>query len=269
MLAFLVKYDKISVMEATEEKKRIFLLDEVRGLAVFCMVLYHAYWVFGDVFGFQAAKKLFVFFTPAEPFFAGLFIFVCGFSCLLSHSNFKRSLKIIAAAAVFTVMTCAVLPALGINEFRVYFGILHFLGLAVLLYAVCEKAVNKAEPFAGMFICLILNYMSYGLKYGVLGDGSLIKIALPPELFEHDLLMPFGIHSASFVSADYFPLFPNIFMFFFGVFGGRIILQKELPGFVYSEKFRFFGWLGRHAFIIYVTHFPVIALLAYIASKII
>ncbi|MBR3620982.1 MAG: DUF1624 domain-containing protein, partial [Clostridia bacterium] len=65
MLAFLVKYDKISVMEATEEKKRIFMLDEVRGLAVFCMVLYHAYWVFGDVFGFQAAKKLFVFFTPA------------------------------------------------------------------------------------------------------------------------------------------------------------------------------------------------------------
>ncbi len=268
MLAFLVKYVKISVMEAVREKKRIFLLDEIRGAAVFCMVLYHAYWIFGDVFGFSAAERLYDFFMPAEPLFAGVFIFVCGFSCLLSQSNLRRGLRIAAAAAVFTVITCVVLPFFGIKEFTVYFGILHFLGISVLLYAFTKKAVAAVEPWGGAFFCILFYLLTFGIKNGVFGDGVLIKIPLPERLFSGDWLMPLGIHSPSFFSADYFPLFPNIFLFFFGVFFGSIIMQKGIPEFAYKMRLRFFVWLGRHAFIIYAVHFPLTAAIAYIADKI-
>lgn len=268
MLAFLIKYDKISVMEATEDKKRIYLLDEIRGLAVFCMVLYHGYWLAGGVFGLAAGKKLFEFFMPAEPFFAGIFIFVCGLSCLLSRSNLRRGLRIAAAAAAFTVFTCVILPLFGVNELGIRFGILHFLGVCVLLYTLTEKGVKKVPPYAGAFLCILLYLFFSGLRGGVLGDGNLIKIPLPAALYESDWLMPIGIHSPSFDSADYFPVLPNVFMFFFGVFCGRLILHKGFPSFAYKERIRFLGWLGRHAFIIYVTHFPALAGICFVLTKI-
>ena len=78
MLAFLTVYVKIySMKNLTNEKKRIHLLDEIRGFAVFCMVLYHGFFILGELFEVEAATKLFDFFTPVEPFFAGIFIFVC------------------------------------------------------------------------------------------------------------------------------------------------------------------------------------------------
>ena len=52
-------------------KKRIYLLDELRGLAVFCMVFYHAFYSMSEFFNIAIGTKLLDFFTPAEPFFCG------------------------------------------------------------------------------------------------------------------------------------------------------------------------------------------------------
>lgn len=60
-------------------KKRIYLLDELRGLAVFCMVFYHAFYSMSEFFGFEIGTKLLDFFTPAEPFFAALFIVISAY----------------------------------------------------------------------------------------------------------------------------------------------------------------------------------------------
>lgn len=74
-------------------KKRIYLLDELRGLAVFCMVFYHAFYSMSEFFGFEIGTKLLDFFTPAEPFFAALFIVISGISSRLSHDNTKRGVR--------------------------------------------------------------------------------------------------------------------------------------------------------------------------------
>ena len=50
-------------------KKRIYLLDELRGIAVFCMVFYHAFYSMSEFFNIAIGTKLLDFFTPAEPFF--------------------------------------------------------------------------------------------------------------------------------------------------------------------------------------------------------
>ena len=39
-------------------KKRIYLLDELRGLAVFCMVFYHAFYSMSEFFGFEIGLSL-------------------------------------------------------------------------------------------------------------------------------------------------------------------------------------------------------------------
>lgn len=50
-------------------KKRIYLLDELRGLAVFCMVFYHAFYSMSEFFSFEIGTKLLDFFTPRRAVF--------------------------------------------------------------------------------------------------------------------------------------------------------------------------------------------------------
>lgn len=79
-------------------KKRIYLLDELRGLAVFCMVFYHAFYSMSEFFNIAVGTKLLDFFTPAEPFFAALFIVISGISSRLSHNNTKRGVRLLCVA---------------------------------------------------------------------------------------------------------------------------------------------------------------------------
>ena len=65
--------------------KRIHLMDELRGFAVFCMVFYHGFYTLAFLMGQSWGEWLYRFFMPAEPWFAGLFIFIAGISSNLTH----------------------------------------------------------------------------------------------------------------------------------------------------------------------------------------
>ena len=53
---------------------RYILLDELRGLAIVLMVIYHAFYLLAFVFGSPAGRRLFDFMGPVQPFIAGAFI---------------------------------------------------------------------------------------------------------------------------------------------------------------------------------------------------
>lgn len=240
------------------DKKRIFFLDELRGLAVLCMVFYHAFFILGSMFGYEWAQKLFYFFMPAQPFFAGLFIFICGISCSLSKSNLKRGLKILAAAAVVTLFTAVIMPAFGFIECEIYFGILHHLAFCVLICALLEKPLGKVSPYAGILVCAVMYPFMSGISSGMLGYGELVTLKIPDALYQTDWLSPFGIHSPDFFSADYFPLFPEIFIFFAGVFAGKHCRIAGFPEWAYQQRIKLLGFLGRNALVIYIAHMPLI-----------
>ena len=242
---------------------RLNFLDEIRGLAVFCMIFYHAFYVCGSFFAQDWAVWLFNFFLPVQPWFAGIFIFVCGVSCSLSKNNLKRGLILLGVAAGFTLVTAVVLPAIGFEGAEVYFGILHLLAFSVLFYTLIEKRLGKFSPFAGILICAVLFAFTSGISEGKLGYGNLINLTLPESLYENNYLVPLGIYSPSFYSADYFPIFPSIFIFLSGAFTGRICAERGYPEWVYSKRIPFLGALGRHSLIIYIVHMPVIYAAAY------
>ncbi|MBQ2847548.1 MAG: DUF1624 domain-containing protein [Clostridia bacterium] len=248
---------------AENNKNRLNFLDEARGLAVLCMIFYHAFYICGYFFEWDEAAKLFDFFMPVQPFFAGIFIFICGISCTLSESNLKRGLILLGVAAGFTLVTALLLPALGFVGTEIYFGILHLLAVSVLIYALFEKKLESFSPFTGILLCAVLYAFTSGIGEGELGYGSLIKFTLPESLYEHDFLMPIGIYSPSFYSADYFPIFPHIFIFLSGAFAGRYYLYKGYPEWCYQKRIPFFSFLGKKSLIIYVVHMPVIFAVAY------
>lgn len=251
------------------EKKRIYLIDEIRGFAVLCMIFYHAFYVFDSFFGWDWADALFEFFMPVQPFFAGVFIFICGLSCTFSKNNLRRGTVLLGVALGFTLVTAVIMPKLGFADCEIYFGILHFLSVSIIIYALFSKFLSRLSPAIGAILCAVLYPFTSNLGNGVLSYGELVVFKIPESLYEHDFLMPLGIYSPGFYSADYFPLFPDIFIFLSGVFAGLHLAKKGYPEFSYSKRIPFFGFLGRNALPIYVVHMPIVYALGYIINMII
>lgn len=235
-------------------KRRIIFMDELRGFAVFCMVFYHAFFTMAFLFNFKAGYELLYFFSPLEPFFAGLFIFISGISSQLSHSNMIRGLKLLGVALLITLVTYIFVP-----DEIIVFGILHFLSVCMILFALTKPALDKINLYVGIIICILLFVITWPLPtMGYIGLSNELSFHIPSSLYNLNFLFPLGITSSSFQSSDYFPLLPWIFVFLSGTFIGRFAKANKFPKFTYKSHVPFFAFLGRHALLIYVVHQPVI-----------
>lgn len=237
---------------AVRKDGRIYLLDELRGFAVFCMIFYHGCYTLGYLFGVEEGVYFFRFFMPAEPFFAGLFIFISGIACNLSHSNLARGLKLLAVALGVTLVTWIFVP-----EDLITFGILHFLAVCMILAGLFMPMMDRRR-FSWTFVgvCAAGYALTRNLARGYLGFSGCL--ALPGALYASNWLAPLGFHNASFASADYFPLLPWIFVFAAGMSVGRLAKAGKFPAFMYRSEVPQLSWLGRHALLLYLVHQPVI-----------
>lgn len=240
--------------KSKKSSKRICLLDELRGFAVFCMVFYHAFYTVGMLFGWTWGVQLMSFFSPAEPFFAGLFIFISGICSNLSHSNIDRGAKLFFIAFFVTVVTY-----FGVgNDNAIRFGILHMLSVAMMFFGVMAPLLKYIPLWVGFAVNAALFVLTLNVAYGTIGIPFLFSFALPVELYKTDFLYPLGFVYTGFRSSDYFPLFPWLFLFLSGTFFGRLASAKKFPKFTYKKHVPFFAFLGRHALIIYLAHQPLI-----------
>ena len=110
--------------EAKKKKWRMHMIDEVRGLAVVCMIFYHALYTVGFMFKVKWGVDIIDKLMPAEPWFAGVFIFISGMACNLSKSNLERGVKLGIIALGVTLVTYFRTP-----DFLITFGILHMLAI--------------------------------------------------------------------------------------------------------------------------------------------
>ena len=245
-------------------KKRIAVLDELRGFAVVAMVIIHAFYLWYNVFGFEWAKK------PGEtfinPFIAAIFIVVSGISCSLTKSNVKRGVKVLLIALALTASTVFILPLINLRGLEIYFGILHFLGCCMLLFVPFRPLVEKTNAVVGLAVCIVLYAVTFNIGSRCLGVGAW-SLDLPAVLYSTDWLCPFGFHTSSFYSSDYYPLLPHVFMFFTGAFVGKMITKKQLPDFAYKTHLKSLSFLGRHSLVIYVAHQPVLFALTWLAVQ--
>lgn len=192
---------------------RIQSIDALRGLCVILMVIHHFLY---DLVVFLNAPA-WLFFNPVFQFlhyvFAGCFILLAGVSSRFSRSNVRRGLKVIAAALAITLVTYFM-------DMIIVFGILHFMGFAMVFYGLTRKFWDKIPERAAPALYLVL----------------LVGSALALRMIEIDShwLWPFGIIYQGFYSADYFPIFPWIFVFLLGAWLGKLVVERRLPASVYT-----------------------------------
>jgi uncharacterized membrane protein len=131
-------------------RDRIWEIDFLRGVSIILMVGYHLLYDLGAMAGVQSLLGFTTdLSTPAwlaaQYFFAALFILLSGISSTLSRSNVRRGLKLLAVALLVTAVTFFFNRAA-----TVHFGILHCLGVSILLYGVAfKRAKARACAAAG------------------------------------------------------------------------------------------------------------------------
>ncbi len=250
-------------VKPASSNNRIGLMDDLRGFCVFCMIFYHGFLLSFDSFGFVPGIRAYEFFRPVQPVFAGIFILLCGVSCRLSHSNWERGLKLLGVALAINLATILLLPKIHIagvsfEGTAIWFGILNLLSVCILFFALAHKVVDWLPPAAGMYLMLVLWYVTRFVEDGRIGFPGEWEGTLPASWYTHFWTFPLGIHNAQFWSADYFPLLPWLFLFLAGVYFGIYIQNGHVPQFAYKARLGPVNWLGRHALLIYVLHIPCI-----------
>ena len=229
-------------------RRRIALLDEIRGFCILCMVFYHAFYLFGTLSDVGISMRLFRFFEPCEIIFASAFIFISGICTQFSRSVLRRGLLLLMIALAVSAVTILLLPKLGYDAFQDRFGILHFLSAAMLLYAAGRKPLERVPVLWGSVACITLYVLTALLV-------QRIRVSV-------SFLFPIGLCCDSFYSADYFPLFPHLFVFLLGTFAGRTIRAQELPERFCRVHVHLFSFCGRYSLWIYLLHVPVLLLIS-------
>ncbi|MCX6699113.1 MAG: heparan-alpha-glucosaminide N-acetyltransferase [Methanomicrobiales archaeon] len=242
----------------TTIQERFFEIDQMRGLAVIMMVLYH---VLFDVYFFNIYPvdvtsgfwKIFAMVT------ASLFLLLVGVSFTISAARaevamdgrslflkfLKRGIFILLIAALITVVTWWYL-----GEGYIIFGILHLIGISIII-----------APF---FFHRRLLSLFGGIVFIVV--GILLQAVRGPSL-----LLPLGVHPVSFYSVDYTPIFPWFGLVLIGIFLGELLYPGGKRGYSLPEFTQYgklqefpgtaFAFLGRHSLAIYILHQPVLILL--------
>lgn len=236
-----------------QKKKRLFLLDEIRGLAVIAMVIYHAFYSMTFIFNIEAVYPIMYAIMPYEPIIPITFITISGIVSAYSKSNLKRGIIIFSIALIITLATCIVIP-----EQAILFGILHFLGIGLIIYSLLKERFDKVPIHIGFIISLILFIVSYNIPRGVIGFIPYPNIDIPKQLYSVYALSFLGFPSEDFVSSDYFPIIPNLFLLFAGTFIGRYLKEIKTPELLYKKLCPPLDFIGKHALIIYVVHQPLI-----------
>lgn len=231
-------------------RKRVGFLDEVRGICILLMVLYHGAYDIIYLFGWDIPLFHSALMEFAQPFVAGIFIFISGICCRFSRNNLRRGLIALGLGLLMSGFTLRFLP-----QQPIYFGILHFLGTAMILFALLHRVLDRATPVPGMLICLLLYLFTFGAQRGYLGLPGLPLIRLPASWATHPWLIPLGFASGG---VDYFPLLPWLFVFFAGSYLGIPFIRREMPEFFYRSRSRFLGRVGRYTIYIYLLHQPVL-----------
>jgi uncharacterized membrane protein len=212
---------------------RIREIDVMRTAAMLLMVVYH---ILFDLNNF--ARLEICYYKPPLSLIGKLsaliFIFLSGVSSGLSSKPLRRGITVFACGMLVTLVTFVFF-----KDSFVVFGILHLLGICMILSAPMKKA--------SLWLLALITVLSAAAGW------YFNKLTV-----EAWILLPFGIVYEEFASVDYYPLFPYISVFMAGVIYYRIFYKDKKSIFNLKPKNDIIERLSKRSLIIYLLHQPII-----------
>lgn len=237
------------------ESKRYGTLDFIRGVNLISMILYHACWDLNYLFNVIITGYAGVAGRLWQKSICYTFILLSGICSSIgkdSKRKIKRGFLIIVLGEIVSIVTFLVMP-----EDPIHFGILTFMGFAMILFGLFDKPLRKQVPVEALIFCLILFYMTKEFAKRRF-NLFLTRPIMPTSLYANMFTAFLGFPPVNFTSTDYFPVFPWIFLYGAGYYIGLILDKlKILCKLKYPSK-GIFNYIGKHTLFIYMLHQPVI-----------
>lgn len=243
-------------------KKRLLLLDGIRGFAIINMVAYHFLY---DVFVvYQIDTKWYA--HPMVRFWQQMicwtFILVSGCTWSMGKQKFKRGILLNLWGMVITCVTSVFMP-----DQVVWFGILNLIGCAYLLMIPLEKVLKRIPPCIGIASSFLCFFLFQHLDDGYLGIGNYVFLPVPPAFYEKKLFTILGMPFPGFYSSDYFPVFPWFFLFAAGHFFSLWLNTKPELRRSFSYSLPILSKIGQNSLLVYLFHQPVCMILCYLMRE--
>jgi uncharacterized membrane protein len=222
-----------------KNKWRIWEIDAFRGIAIILMVFYHSIWFLNYTGTINFPQVIHGAWLIFAHLIAAMFIFLVGISLTLSFSRIpksvpyikkflKRGFEVFSLGVIITAVTYLLM-----KDVFIFFGILHFIGIGIML----------AIPF--------LRFKKLNLLFGTV----IILIGFCIYWIEVDFpwLVLFGFRFYGMHTLDYFPLLPWFGFILLGLFAGNALYPKgkrkiSFPALPFRTVLCF---LGRHSLVIY------------------
>lgn len=227
-------------------KQRIWELDALRGLCILGMVVFHLIYDMTELYAL-VDWQMPPFLATVELLGGGVFLVLSGLCVTLGSRSVRRGAIVFGCGMLCTLVT-GLMYKLGMagDAVVIRFGVLHCLGLCMLLWPLFKKLPLWAlAVLAGVIVAV-----------GCWIDWSDLYV-------QTSWLFPLGLITRSFQSGDFYPLLPCLGWFLLGaVLGQTLYRQKQtlLPK-VNAKVFplRLLQFCGRHSLWIYLAHQPVLA----------
>ena len=173
-----------------------------------------------------------------------IFVVLSGCCATLGSRSFRRGCIVFSCGMLISLVTFGMYRlGMASRDVIVWFGVLHLLGVCMMLYPVYKKLPTQALAAVGV-VLVVTGYLILG------------------TVVEAKFLFPFGFVYEGFTSSDFFPILPHLGWYMLGTVLGRTVYadkKTRLPGtFRESAIARFFCWCGRQSLFIYLLHQPVV-----------
>ena len=223
-------------------KQRIWELDAFRGIFILGMVCVHVIYDLGSLYYWQHSSL----FLIVKEWGGVLFLLLSGICVTLGRHPIRRGLLVFCCGLLCTAATGAmVLLNFAGPGLMIWFGILHCLGICMLLWPLFSRLPLWLTGGTGIAM----------IAAGLYFDASV-------RVTTH-WLIPLGLRTSTFASSDYFPLLPYLGFFLLGTVLGQTLYRKKEtlfpsvnPGIL---PLAFLSACGRHSLFIYLLHQPVLS----------
>lgn len=231
-----------------KKEERINELDIIRGLCMIGVLMSHLWFDLEMFFPMPALPDAVIFIFQNGGI---LFVIISGLCSTLGKRNLRRGMIVFLCGMLITGVTFLLAQYENDPGIVVRFGILHLIGICMILSPLMDRLPRPMLPFLILFMIIA----------GIIFQNRYVE---SPYFF------PLGLITREFSSGDYWPLFPNLGYFLFGrVIGYRLYPVKEPIFPNLQNRFPVFSFLGRYSLFVYLLSQPIIITIIYGISRII
>lgn len=246
------------------KKIRYPILDDIRGITLISMMLFHAMWdavyIYHKDITWYHGKGAYIW----QQSICWTFIFLSGFCWSFGNKKWKRGLTVFSWGLIITVVTLVFMP-----EDRVVFGVLTLLGTCMLVMIPMDKVLKHIAPSVGILLSMILFLVFRNINRGYLGFEGWNLLPLPSFMYANIVTTFLGFPEVGFYSTDYFSLFPWLFLFWTGYFFNRLCTAKGYLELLKNKGIGLFEMIGKNSLLIYMLHQPLIYGILFVLMKVI